>query len=491
MKKILSIIFILAFLFTGCSKPNLDGDIEEINIAKPKVKNPITGIWKIDREYTLNTDRNSQLNELFISNEVYQLGNTHIINPIISARYVNYKNYFSNKGIKIPKELQYKDENIVVYRLSNEISYSQEFLELSENELLTIDIGNIIVFKKSADLTSNQINEKFKEVSEVLEGKIGIQNMDFGLSVAFRKRIKYLDSFPGKYEYMTYFIKSTKSDLRPDVFAVNNIVIPKDSGLWTVMESIGDVSEESFNTYKVSSFPTFNPKSAKSNTLNDTIYRRIDYVNDDYIGVTKLIIDNDPLSESFEIHPIHSIAKRTPLKVTTIAGTDGNQEYLRAIKDSLNLIKSADVIPITPDYTNIGLQRKKMSWGFVSSLNFDFSEDETKRIYKSFDLNIIPTINLGTNYNSKITWREVINKVPTAIDAIVSPDENYILIQSYNMIQLFPIYYNNIAVNPLFSIQNTFDYEIVMSKWITGDKIKSVYEDYKKLSKINSQIIYP
>lgn len=86
---------------------------------------------------------------------------------------------------------------------------------------------------------------------------------------------------------------------------------------------------------------------------------------------------------------------------------------------------------------------------------------------------------------------EIISRKPGSIDAVVSPDKTYILIQTENSIELYPIFFNYIGNNPLFIIQNTKNYELVMSQWATEENINGLYNEYNKLRKINSYTIYP
>lgn len=497
MKKILILFLTFLLLLTGCrnlsgSKLNKLLQKNELSITNPSVNAEIIGNWKFNKKIVFK-EKNSdiEIKNLFISKEVFELNEVLLLNPKITARYIDSKKYFSAKGIEIPKDLVKISENMIVYKITNNLSISQEFIKIDENKMLTIYLGEIFLFEKENDLSKEIIEKKKKEVELKLTGKKTEENKGFGLAVSFRK--KNTKDKELSYNYHTYYIKKNKDNNAVDIISVRDVVIPKDIGLWTISQNKIIKNDSNIKTYKVSAAPTFNSVGAtESNKIEDNVYRRIDYVNDDFLAFTRFNFSKNSISENYEIHNINTISKRNPIKISTVGGDEGYKNYLSLLIDNLNILGVTNknkLVEVVPDPTNIGMKRFEMGWKYISGMDIQ-TEDNGNRVFKILDLNLIPIINLGENLKTNITWRDILSKVPTAIDAVISPDEDFLLIQDKNRIDFYPIYFNYISDNPIFSIQDTSDYELVMNKWLTEDKVEEVFKEYNKLEKIDTKVIH-
>lgn len=191
---------------------------------------------------------------------------------------------------------------------------------------------------------------------------------------------------------------------------------------------------------------------------------------------------------------MENLSKKEPLSIMNIAGAVGNEVLLTTYKEVSNSLLNRGLINIaesTPNPTNIGIKRVKNSWEFYSNIEQTNIDSRKSKVYKNYDLKIAPIINIaGSNEKSMFSWSEIKRRRPEAIDATVSPDNKYVLVQLKNSLEFYPIYFNYIGNKPLFTIQNVEDYEIVMSQWITNENINSIYNEYSKLKNLNSYIIY-
>ncbi|MGF0039296.1 hypothetical protein ACQRBF_00825 [Peptoniphilaceae bacterium SGI.131] len=498
-KKITILLLVLTLLLAACEKIGIrgiaEGNVDAISINKPAYEPPIMGEWKVNNVYYLNNNsKNSKENKanLFISSKLIKINDDYIINPKISARYIDAQTYFTSKLITVPKELSLTDKKIVVYKVSNDLVTSYELLQLDDNKLAIIGLDNITSYSFLKNLSAEEIDTEYKKISETISGDEDKQKTNFGLAIGLRKKNQSTTKEPISYSYQTYYIRKDENQSKADVLAVKNIVIPKETGLWTISQR--SVSSDGiFSTnYNIEVNPTFSDAKDKNNQIEDEIYRRIDYVNDDYIGFTKYNYLYNAVSENYEIHNLNSIAKKMPLGVATISGSAGYQTYITALKESYNNISRQNELTtqeITPQETNIGIRRTAMAWRFISSIDMPLDTSKGSRIFKDFYLDLVPIINIANNSNETISWREVTERVPLAVDASVSPDEKYIMIQSKNEIEIYPLYYSYIGVNPIVSIQNTNDLDVVMLKWSSIDNINEIYNEFNRLEKISIQVV--
>ena len=484
-------------ILTSCSSSNIDIKKNLTSIEKPDNYLDITGQWKLSEVIDISTGKNTEefgnVNILFISKKIFDFNDTYILEPNITSRYVNYLSYLGNKISKIPDKLLIKNDTTTVYKLFNNISYSQEFTKISNEKIMTIDLGKIYIYKKEKNLTQQEIDDKYSEIKSITDGKEEIKNPKFGLSISFRNK-KTDRNGKIDYDYYTYYIKRDDKDKKANVLKVENIVIPKSSGLWTISSIYNKNAENDSKRYTLSANPTFLDDDLKKNIINDSVYKRIDYVNKDYISVTNFNYNNNSVSENYNIYNINNIANNQPLDVNKIAGVQGNNIYLSKYKEYFSLLSEREDfknLDFKPNTSNIGINRNSNNWKFISGIDQIIDNEKGSRLFRQFNLDITPVVNIAQNDASSFSWREIISKKPGAIDAVVSPDKTYILIQTENSIELYPIFFNYIGNNPLFTIQNTKNYELVMSQWVTDDNINGLYNEYNKLRKINSYIIYP
>ena len=492
--KILLLLLSLLLLVSCSKKDNRDNDKLNI-INKPEVALGIQGIWEKVYEYNIADEKtleNIEAEELFISKEVVNFKDSYILDPKINSRLVNYDLYMKNKITNPPKEIGQSDVMIKVYELSNNVAISQEFILLPDSRLLTIYLGNISIYDKKSEVSKSVAQEKYEQVKGMITGNQGANDRKFALAISFRQRDTAVSNFT-KHNYYTYYMKKNKDDESPDVLKVRDIVLPKTTDLWTVEQEILDNRDGSFNHQKLTANPTFSEENKKTNSIQDNLYRRIDYVDKDYIAVTNFDHSKSNISESYNIFDIQELSKKSPLQISEIAGPNGVEIYQTTFKENANLIftsQDLNSIDLKADLSRVGLQRIRNGWKFISGIDQEISSTSGNRIYRKFDLNITPIINIAKTQATKLTWRDILERRPNAIDATISPENDFVLIQSRDTLELYPIYYNFISSNPLFTIQNTEDYEIVMAEWIGDKNIDDIYNEFSKLPQVNNHIVF-
>lgn len=493
--KILLLLFV-SFILVSCAVDNSDDDLDAANnISVPNNALDIQGTWTLEEEHNIS-ERNAEkidIQNIFISRKVSQFEDAFILNPNISSRYVNLTSYLTNKISTLPEELVIDEEMVKVYKISDNLSTSFEFIDIGDGRLATIYLRKILVFKKFQNLTAAQIDDKYKELSELSQNSSEIENNEFGLAISFRVRDNTVRDYI-KYNYYTYFFKKTKNDVFPKIIKVRDIIIPKSTGLWTIKQEVVDEETNTIRNYKLGANQTFIEDDLKVNNIQDNFLRRIDYVNQDFIAVTNYFDTGRSISESHSIFNIHELASNKPLSVTEIAGNDGNRIYQTAFKEVSNQIisnQSMNITSLNPNPKNIGMERDKMSWKFISNLDVEINAATGSRFTKQFDLNFSPIINISQIPNANLAWRDVISRKPGAIDATVSPNSTYVLVQNANSIEIFPIIYNFIGNKALFAIQNVDNYELVSVNWIQNENIDGYYDEFNKLDKLNNYIIMP
>lgn len=120
---------------------------------------------------------------------------------------------------------------------------------------------------KKKKFKQKEIENKYNEIKSITDGKQIIKNPRFGLSIAFRNK-KSDKNGKIDYDYYTYYIKKDDKDEKANILKVENIVIPKSSGLWTVSSVFNRNAETDYGKYTLSANSTFLDEDLKEKCDN-------------------------------------------------------------------------------------------------------------------------------------------------------------------------------------------------------------------------------
>lgn len=488
---ILAIIF--SFIFTACENKqvsNNDNMFSDLN--SPSVTLEIEGEWELESEFDLKGKKisNNEDMNMLISPKLFFFSTNELIDPSITARYVSFINYMSNKVVTIPDSLSIGEKDVKIFTFSDNISYTQDIIEISKDKILVVTADSLEFYNKISEIDQIRLEEEYSEIKRKKSGDFtNINRMAFGVSIGLRKAIDRGSSID--YEYLTYNImRGDEGNKSLEGLLVKDIVIPKDSGLWTVQSAIS--KNQSVNISYLSAKPTASTNDENINILQDDVAKRIEYVNEDYIAVRNIDRQNKALVDSYRIYNMYQLSKKKPLSISDIAGNEGEvilQNKLKQVYDSISKSKYDEMFDRPWSMENIGIKRDRMKWAFVSNVDVFLNDNNIEDIYTDIILDIVPIVNIGSIQNTSVTWRDVINRVPSAIDASVSPNNDVIFIQNKSSIEIYELYSNYISAKPILTIQNTTGCDIVMIKWNTTNSVKGIFDLYSKLPQENYQII--
>lgn len=503
--KLFTSILLIFLALTSCvnHKPK-DYKSEDglLSINKPNSSNDLLGKWKLKTSHELeNQIKNSEANneqdnsptknnEIFITNSVFEYKNIKILNPNITARYINIEDYMNSKSLEKPLDINLGKENVIVYKIQDDKILSQDIIQLANGNLIIFQKNRVEAYEKYKSIAKDEEREHFSRLKNSIEGTDKApNNLEYAITIGIRKNNYAKSGETLDYDYSTYFIVKEKDYQSPRFLLVKDIVFSKDSVLWTVAHERSYSQDKlPLISDKISINPTFRSEASKINNIEETVARRIDYVNDNYIAFTNKNQLAKDKYEYYEIHNISQLAKNKPLTVNNIGGPKALESFNSAFTDTIYSIanQSNIILDFKADASNIGMVRNRMGWGFISNFQAELP-DTGRTIYRSIPLRIIPILDLGAFDNKNISWRDVLNRVPFATNAIVSPDGKTIIIQAKNQISIYSIYNNFISLNPQITITNVYGNEIIMSKWYPKDMIRPIYEDYLKLPRVSNR----
>ena len=503
MRKILIILLVIVLSLSACGEYNFNfASTDEDNLlklTKPTTVRDINGLWELSESYNLVEKSNSEntvvdKTNVFVTDSYFEYKNTKMLNPKLSAKYVRLSSLLNNKLIEKPAGFEVDQENVIVYKAQDERLVSQEFIKTDNDQLVFIDVNTIDVYNRIGDISAEQEIEKYESFLANLEESANNNvNKQFSVSFNFRRKnsgrgLELLD-----YDYLTYFISRTEDQTRPIVWTHNDLVIGKDTGLWTIEHDRNYHEESNIIMDRILANPSFAEAEAKVNQLQGNYARRIDYINDNYIAFTKINTLSDSVSENYEVLNLNQLAMNQPLKINAIGGNEANDTYDALYNENFSIIQNQyqlETLEISKDTSNIGLVRAQMLWDFISSIEVKLPPSNNI-VRRKLSLPIVPIIDIAAIDNKNIGWRDVSTRVIGAIDASVSPDGSFIMIQSQTQIEIYPMYNSFISLTPIVSIQNAEDLELVGAKWYPESDRATITTEFEKLPRLNTQVLYP
>ena len=524
MKKLLTIFLALIVLLSGCGNFDFSFDFSNsqnyLNVITPKNNNKLSGKWKLLKSFYFDKEKVDDAKtildkeNIFISSKVIDYKNSKFIDPKITSKYVRKDSYFTSKSITPPEDLVLKDDKISIFKVQDDRLNAQEFIKTSEGKLLIIDTNSIDTYIKEEAINDDQIQQKYNEaLNELSQTTSNNEYNDFAVSLMFRKRKEGPNQDNSDYDYFTYFIKMQEQDINPVVLGVDNLVYFKDVSLWSIEHTRQKDEDTGIEIDRIFSNPTFTEEENKLNTYSDLYSKRIDYVDDNYVGITRMDKANNTYGESYIILQANDINIDKALRINNIGGSDAVDNFRSAKSDNINLIANQyddELVEISSDdLQNIGIKREQMSWKFITNLQARL-EPSGNIIKRNIDLEFIPIIDIANNENINIAWKDVISRVPSALDAMVSeninqvvsandlPEESdtisnqfngYVAIQAQTQVSIHSINNSRISQVPLVSIQNS-GVELVGVKWYQKDEISGIYDEYVKLPKRVIEVLY-
>lgn len=504
----LIMILAMTLLLSSCniltpSIYNMDNDNGLLKIVRPDVSVALNGKWTLMKSYKTSNSaisneedkkKENLIEEIFISKSVFEFGKTQILNPKVTARYVRLKSYLISKTIILPEDFNPEEENIIVYKFLDDRLKSQELILLRNNKILAYNSDSINIYERYSSISQKEEAEKTDELIATLQGTDKkIKKKEYSLSIGVRKNNGANTGQHFDYQYQTFFVNKTNEMNRAQYNSVKDIVFAKDSTLWSIEH---DRTRSEIDNNILVDRIAFNPSLAdedkKITQLQERTLRRIDYVNDNYIAMTLKDSTDEDKYEYYEIQNINRLSKNQPLKISNIGGVEAKNNFKEIFNDTVSSMafETNEVLDYTANETNIGLKRDKMSWKFISSIEASIPK-ENRTTFRSFALQFIPIIDIANDDNQDISWRDVKNRVSNAINAVVAPDGNTIVIQSPNKIDVFTVHNYFIAINPEISIMNTEGMDIIMTKWYSMEDAEQIRDSYEKLPRLNTTVLYP
>lgn len=486
--KILFLI-ILMFSLTGCNSIDINNMME---LQAPQNNDLIVlGRWQITDYKVLDKNMYSSGKVEDLQDKFIDIGE-HNIN-IDSTTYdsVKYKlkvvkdDYvISYQDSFTVRDLGINDNELSVISASDKNNSIFEFFYYTKDKSFIYYQGVLLNVKWISDISEDVFNKL--NTSDMKNVNKNDYNTDKGLYITFKEPRKLQDD--GTYtdeKYRTLWISSKNGKVQP-IEAVNGIIFPRQSGIWTLSKNSIDKNGYHKEYFVASSIDkkgqmTMTDKEKQFINEKSNVYRGLNYIGDNYIS-TEVYTGNKFKNNytKYEMMPIDNLFSDKSLVFQDIFSKKYNSNYKKDYVNAYhNLTKfQTDKVRKYIDYSNFGLIRENGNWrmaGRISPLNPD-------GIKYDYRISLQPPVNLVRYDSLVMPWKILKNEIPLIKDIYTSPDGKLAIVIVDNKLIVYNISNNKLS-NPVQEFKLKDGEEVIMAQWCEGDYVYywgNTFKEYQK-----------
>ncbi len=487
MKKPLFVIILIlvTFLFVSCNIDDME--ISDKIAAPDNSLLPITGKWVI-KDYKLGSisSIDEKTAEAYIGKEVLfheklvAIDDDYCLDPSFKIKNVNATDYLIYQYKTNPEFLNIDKGEIQIVSVMSKEQFFYEFIkESEENIIVNIDGVFFYLNKISEEVGDEKIAEYYYD-DKAMFRMASIEDDDIlrsGVLIGLKSLdLQNKEDNVEKWNYRTIWIRSYNKEV-DSIYEMKDIFLPRKTGFWKVAvnrEKTDDKINDHIIAYPLKKTIELKKEEIKEekkkleNRLEEeNTIKNILYIGNDYISLEKVHYLNKG-ERKLELYPIDYLNKSIPMKISDISGQIGKEAFLEGASKEIQLedgkYKNSS-IDLNPNEESFGLFRRNGHWIFKGRFNFI---ENTKYIYKDFNIKSIPPKEVVYYDELSIPWSAIKMKVPEAIDAFTSPNDDIIVILTHNNILVYLIDEGEIADIPVAKIKLKTAERVVMAEWAIG-----------------------
>jgi len=449
MKRLLSIIitFVLVLILTGCNKFNVE-------VMKPNSDPILNGQWKVQNYSGVTEEEVENCNLLgsiiSFSNEEVFMFDTVYKKITYKAKVVDGKEYIYNAIGFIPDYLK-DSKDIVVVTISSENTYLKEVMVV-DGEILIIQDDVLLYLEKIDDNPMSNIKHEVDREEVVSDEKI-----NSGVLIGLKDKTD--EGFSYKTLWIAYDGEKISSQEVPF------LLLPRTNGFFKVL--VNRTSNEMSYKDNIEFIFLNSSPSEKQSTIkrdkesNINISKEITFIGNDYISIRT--------KEEGEGHKLENVGTylidtmNIEGKGAVSLGDISEQRNITKFNNESQGLHMEDI----NTFTNVCIKRNQGRWGFytINSNKDDKSSENNIDIPLKVSKNVVKYDSLFTS------WQGIKNQVPSAVDAISSPNKNMAIIKTKSSLYVYKIVNGKMSESPELTISLNDDEEIVMAEWAMGEYV--------------------
>ena len=463
-KRLPFLLLLLAFLLIllgGCAESS--GSSAGMIIPPANQASPLGGKWTVLQELDESGNGNGTARQ-WVGRDVQFAGNVLAFDGQVwddlsfKIKLVNAGDYLMSKyvppsGISVPDNQE--ADVITVYAAGN---YLGEFMKLDDTSMIFFVQNKDLLLKKTSDQTDSTLGAAKANRGNLNQSNEGSSGILLGL------RIKEGNS----YTYQTLWIAAAHNQMHP-ILASKKLFFPRTSGFWELNVQNITAAGKTGNTLTAHNLAAKTPEIKKAETGKDVqaaaepAARIIDYISNNYVGIEKQTAGMSQL----QVLPVDKLSSPTEIKISDLLGDDGLASYLSARSHAVDALSDQGITTVDGDDSgeDFGLVRQNGHWLLEGRINY-----QTGGTFKQsdFDLKLVPPASLVAYDTLVLSWYNIRNRVPDALDAFTSPNRDIALVETKNKLTVYAIGAEQLSENPLAELNLPEGTTVIMAEWATG-----------------------
>lgn len=502
MKRVRRVFVLLLFLFlTGCTSSNerAVNDLTSV-LRSPELRSlPLEGIWQVTRIITRdNSDKTESTHqvgdELYIDPEVVSFGEATTVSPTFSSKSVKLQDYLSMRYSKEDFGVD-PTSNVFIAMIRDADLFSMDLILLPDHQLVFISGSYIYVLEQKNGVVPAREKEnilvKAKNNASMDKGATYASHITTVLSLRTKK---ISDSGIAYYDYASYLVADHPDMNRPLVYKMDQLFIfNADNIAWLLdyTPEEADVNNGVMNgTFTYHS--TRDTDRDNQQVLFDQLGRGITFLEGNTVSFDKpsQYPAQKDTPKKYEIQRLDKLSDDHPITVTEIGGekeTESMKEQVNAQLEFLDPEGAVDPKLFPVDESNIGIVRRNLNWGFVTSMNWRAGD---KLFPSSINIDLVPLVKTFTVPTESMSWTRITNKAPLATTASISPASDRLWIKTEDELLYFRSTANHIEDRSLLSIQLGKEADLIGVRYFYDEQGKQVQEQFTKQELTQPQVLY-
>lgn len=436
---------------------------------------PLEGRWKVsqDMQTNGNSGGDSQGWEgktIQFTRDVAMLGDYVWSNPAFKIKKVNSTNYLMTKYLNLSSTLMPDSKEVEVITVSSAENFLGEFMKIDETKLIAFVQNKALYLQKVSDqvdssLASANLND-FKMNEQSNPGASGVL---VGLKIPKRPGANEEDNT--NVTYQTLWLAFDNKKLHP-VLTGDDIFFPRSSGFWKLQVrqvQVGAKKENVLSAHDVSTKVQEQQLSLMKISRGDVKMgagnKIMDYVGNDYVAV-----ENDEVRNYLQVLLVDKISASQGVTLSDLLGNSGTATFSNARTQARQSLKDInDITSFNEDGfdQNFGLIRKNGHWYLRGRIIYSYL-DANNPSYLDFNVNLIPPAKLIFYDTLCLSWQYIKERVPDAVDAFTSPNQNMALVLTKTKLQVYAISAGQLGSEPLARIDLQTGASVIMAEWATS-----------------------
>lgn len=470
MKKIFLIILTLIVLITtSCS--NSKFEVNDKIMAPESTIPPLQGKWVIEKAIEGPYIKGSNKDEIdFVGKEALfhkdavVIGEDYVLEPQFKLKNVRLSDYLLYKYKTDLYDLELNMEEAQILTIFSNGQYFHEFIKYSEDEMITVVDGKFYFLKKNVEKISKEEVDRYINIEKDIVRISNVEDVDTlrsGVLLGIKSYDYDDENQKEDWKYRTLWIRFNNYQMA-SVYEIENLLVPRKKGFWKV-DIKKEKNRDKIQAKQISNFKEeleeFMMMARFMETAEEpNISKEILYIGNDYVSTET--VDQSNGRRSLEVYPIDYLEEERAITISDIAGDEGLKSFIEGSRSILN--RDAN---ISLNENNFGLSRRNGYWIMKGRINYQSNEEE---LFMDFNIKTIPPKELVNYDELLVPWSKIKSRVPEAIDAFTSPNDDIIIISTRNELLIYSLKDKEISQKELGKIKISNTDSIVMSEWGLG-----------------------